>query len=51
VSFDGWHMSKVDLPIHCWESTLELMGWEGWRSEARVGMAFLAYGAALGLVL
>jgi hypothetical protein len=41
-------MSKVDLPIHRWERALELMGQEGWRSEVRVGMAFLAYGAALG---
>jgi hypothetical protein len=48
VSFDGWHMSKVALPIHHWETASELMVQEGRRSEVRVGVSFLAYGAPLG---
>ena len=38
---DWGHMSKVYLPILCWEAALHLMGWKGGRFKVGIGISML----------
>ena len=48
---DRGHMSKVYLPILCWEAASHLMGWKGCRFKVGIGVSTLTCLTGAGKVI